>query len=129
MANLVCTGASMSCSYGSASSSLVILPINMVNSDSMPAATVNDFVPLMNILPFGECSSELNPVVAAIILASNGAQTTAPCIPSTVSPWSPGISDVMINGMNALDDGSTCDCLWQGSISFDSAGEEDVDIA
>ncbi|MEX6627298.1 DUF4280 domain-containing protein [Tenacibaculum salmonis] len=129
MANLVCTGASISCSFGSATSSFTVLPINEVNSDSMPAATVNDYIPLVNIMSFGECSSELNPTVSAIIASSSGATTTAPCIPSTITPWSPGISDVLINGMNALDDGSTCDCLWEGSVSFSDAGEEDVDIA
>ncbi|OEJ98585.1 hypothetical protein A8C32_05125 [Flavivirga aquatica] len=129
MANLVCSGASMSCSYGTATSSLVILPTNEVNADSMPAATVNDYIPLVNIMTFGECSSTTNPAVIAATAAASGVQTPAPCVPSTVTPWSPGIADVAINGMSALDDGSTCDCLWAGSISFSDAGEEDVDIA
>ena len=126
MANLACSGASLSCSYGTASSSLTILPTNEVNTDSMPAATIDDYIPLVNIMSFGECSSETNPSVIAATAAANGVQTPAPCVPSTVTPWSPGVSDILINGMNALDDGSTCDCLWAGSISFSDAGEEDV---
>ncbi len=129
MANLTCSGATISCSYGTATSSLTILPINEVNTDKMPAATVNDFIPLLNIMSFGECSSETNPAVIAATAAASGVKTLAPCVPATVSPWSPGIEDVLINGMNALDDGSTCDCLWAGSISFSNAGEEDVDIS
>jgi len=129
MANLVCSGASISCSYGTATSSLTILSTNEVNSDSMPAATVNDYIPLVNIMSFGECSSTTNPAVIAATAAANGVQTPAPCVPDTITPWSPGISDVAINSMSALDDGSTCDCLWAGSISFSDAGEEDVDIA
>ncbi len=129
MANLICDGASISCSYGTASSSLTILPTNEVNTDSMPAATVDDYIPLVNIMSFGQCSSETNPSVIAATAAANGVQTPAPCIPSTVTPWSPGISDVLINGMNALDDSSTCNCLWAGAISFSDAGEEDVTIS
>lgn len=129
MANLACSGASISCSFGSASSTFTVLPTNMVNSDSMPSATINDYIPLVNILSFGECSSTTNPTVSSVIASSSGATTTAPCVPCTVTPWTPGITDVFINNMNALDDGSTCKCLWLGSISFDNAGEEDVDIS
>ncbi|GAA3591339.1 DUF4280 domain-containing protein [Flavivirga amylovorans] len=129
MANLVCNGASISCSFGTATSVFTVLPENKVNADSMPAATVNDYVPLENIMSFGECSSETNPLVIAATAAAQGVETPAPCIPNTVSPWSPGISDVLINEMKALDNNSTCDCLWAGSISFSDAGEEDVDIA
>ncbi|CAM1345279.1 DUF4280 domain-containing protein [Tenacibaculum amylolyticum] len=126
MGNLACNGASLSCSFGSASSTFTVLPINEVNADSQPAATIEDYIPLVNIMSFGECSSTTNPTVSAVIAASSGAETTAPCIPSTVTPWTPGISDVFINNMNVLDDGSTCKCLWLGSISFSDAGEEDV---
>ncbi len=129
MANLVCSGASLSCSYGTATSTLVVLPTNEVNTDSMPAATVNDYIPLLNIMTFGECSSTTNPAVIAATAAASGVQTPAPCVPCTVTPWSPGIADVSINGMSALDDGSTCDCMWSGSISISDAGEEDVNIS
>ncbi|WP_303315335.1 DUF4280 domain-containing protein [Flavivirga abyssicola] len=129
MANLTCSGASISCTFGTATSVFTVLPENEVNSDSMPAATVDDYIPLENIMSFGECSSEINPAVIAATAAAQGVETPAPCVPSTVTPWSPGISDVLINGMNALDNNSTCDCLWEGSISFSDAGEEDVDIS
>lgn len=129
MANEVCSGAIISCSFGSAPSTLTILPTNCVNTNSMPAATTMDYIPLVNIMSFGTCSSETNPAVIAATAAAGGVETPAPCVPETVTPWSPGISDVCINSMSALDDGSTCDCLWQGSISVTSAGEEQTEVS
>ncbi len=129
MANLACSGATLSCSYGTATSALTILPTNEVNADSMPAATVEDYSPLVNIMSFGECTSETNPAVIAATAAANGVQTPAPCVPATVTPWSPGIADVTIGGLTALDNNSTCACTWAGEISFSDAGEEDVTLS
>jgi hypothetical protein len=129
MGNLACSGASLSCSFGTATSTLTILPTNEVNADSMPAATVEDYIPLVNIMSFGECSSETNPEVIAATAAANGVETPAPCVPATTTPWSPGIADVKIGGFNALDNSSTCACMWAGEISFSDAGEEDVTLS
>ncbi|TPN86206.1 DUF4280 domain-containing protein [Aquimarina algicola] len=126
MANQVCNEATISCTFGSATSSLVVLPTNEVNADSQPAATVNDYIPLVNIMSFGECSSESNPEVASATSAAQGVLTPMPCVPVTTTPWSPGMSDILINSMNALDDSSTCNCEWAGVISVSNAGEEDV---
>lgn len=129
MANQVCSGAMISCSMGSAISSLTILPVNMVNTNSMPAATIMDYTPLVNILSFGTCSSPTNPTVAAATSAAMGVLTPMPCIPATASPWTPGISDVTIGGLSALDDGSTCTCSYAGTISISSAGEVQTTVS
>lgn len=129
MGNLACNGASLSCSFGTATSELTILPTNAVNSDSEAAATIEDYTPLVNIMAFGECSSETNPEVIAATAAANGVQTPAPCTPATVTPWSPGVATVNIGGFTALDNSSTCECMWEGEISFTDAGEEDVDVS
>ncbi len=129
MANQVCSGALISCSFGSAPSTLTILPVNMVNTSSMPAATIMDYTPLVNIMSFGTCSSPSNPVVAAATSAALGVLTPMPCVPATVSPWSPGISDVSIGKLSALDDSSTCNCMWAGSISISFAGQVQTEVS
>jgi len=129
MANQVCSGALISCSFGSAPSTLTVLPVNMVNTSNMPAATIMDYIPLVNIMSFGTCSSPSNPVVAAATSAALGVLTPMPCVPATASPWSPGISDVSIGGLSALDDGSTCNCMWAGSISISFAGQVQTEVS
>ena len=53
------------CSFGLAPSSLVVLPVNRVMTGNQPAANIMDHMPMVNILPFGMCSSLANPAVAA----------------------------------------------------------------
>ncbi|WP_299605428.1 DUF4280 domain-containing protein [uncultured Aquimarina sp.] len=123
MANQVCSGAIISCPFGSAPSTLTVLPTSTVNTSNMPAATIMDYTPLVNIMSFGTCSSPSNPTVAAATSAAMGVLTPMPCVPATVSPWSPGVSDVCIGKLTALDDSSTCNCMWGGSISITFAGQ------
>ncbi len=127
MAKQVCTGAMMQCTMGVAPSTLNVLPINRVQAGCAPAATVMDFIPMLNIAAFGMCQSPSNPAVAAATAAARGVLTPMPCIPMTVSPWSPGISKVKIKQMAALLDSDTCNCTWGGAISIKSAGQTAVD--
>jgi hypothetical protein len=127
MAKQVCMGAMMQCTMGVAPSTLSVLPINMVQAGNVPAATVMDFIPMLNIAPFGMCQSPSNPVVAAATAAALGVLTPMPCIPMTVSPWSPGSSTVKIKQMAALLDSDTCNCTWGGTISIKMAGQTSVD--
>ena len=65
MAVQVVMGAMLQCSFGAAPSSMVVLPSNRTMAGGVPAATIMDHVPLMNIMPFGMCNSPANPMVAA----------------------------------------------------------------
>lgn len=65
MAQQVCNGATLQCSFGMAPSSLVVLPVNRVNTSQQPDANIMDHVPMVNIMPFGMCMTPSNPVVAA----------------------------------------------------------------
>ena len=56
----VCGGAMMMCSFGMAPSTLNVLPTNRVTT-SMPIATIMDNIPMVNIMPFGMCTSMSNP--------------------------------------------------------------------
>ena len=122
MPGQVAMGAMMTCSFGAAPSSLVVLPANKVLAEGPPAATIMDHVPLVNILPFGVCSSPANPVVIAATAAALGVLTPMPCVPATPAPWVPGAPTVLIANMPALDNVSKCMCLWGGVIAFTSAG-------
>lgn len=77
---------------------------------------------MVNILPFGVCSSVANPMVASATAAALGVLVPMPCIPVTVAPWIPGSPTVLIANMPALNNTSKCLCMWGGSIAFMTAG-------
>lgn len=124
----VTSGALLQCSFGAAPSSLTVLPTHQVLAGSMPAATIMDQVPMMNVMPFGVCSSPANPMVAAATAAALGVLTPMPCIPATVAPWVPGAPTVLIGGMPALDSGCKLMCMWAGEIQISLAGQFTVSI-
>ena len=119
----VVNGAQLMCSFGSSPSSLVVLPINRTVVDNQPEATIQDFIPMVNIMPFGMCMSPANPMVAAATAAAMGVLTPMPCIPATVSPWVPGAPTVMLGNMPTLDNTSMLMCMWAGVITFVTPGE------
>lgn len=119
----VCMGALLQCSFGLAPSSLVVLPDKAVMTSNIPAATIMDSKPLVNILPFGMCSSLANPIVTAAMAAKLGVFTPMPCIPMTVAPWMPGSPTVMIGNVPALQNSSKLMCLWAGVIQIIVPGQ------
>jgi Domain of unknown function (DUF4280) len=122
MGVLVSMGAEMMCPFGVAPSTLIVIPEGALVEATTPAATIMDFVPFENIPPFGMCDSLLNPEVAAATAAALGALTPMPCVPVT-TPWVPGAPTVLINGMPALTDDSTCMCAWGGEITVTFPGQ------
>jgi len=129
MGKQVCSGAMIVCSFGAAPAMLTVLPVNRVNTNKMPAATIMDHEPITNIATFGMCSSLSNPEVSSATSAAMGVLTPMPCVPNTETPWSPGIMDVKINKLNALDNGSTCNCMWGGEISIEEPGQEQTNVS
>ncbi len=127
MAKLVVTGAKMKCSFGNAPSTLVVLPVNKVMAGNKPVANVMDNKPMVNIMPFGMCSSMSNPQVAAATSAAMGALTPMPCVPVIAAPWSPGSPTVKVGNMAALNDKSKCQCNWGGMIEIQDPGQKDVE--
>jgi hypothetical protein len=126
MSQQVCNGASLTCSFGAAPSTLTVLPSNRVTTANQPAATIMDHQPNVNIAPFGMCSSLANPQVAAATSAAMGVLTPQPCIPMTMMPWSPGSPTVQIGNMPALNSSSKCNCMWAGVISITMPGQTTV---
>ncbi len=124
----VVNGAELACTFGSSPSSLVVLPLNRTRASNQPEATVQDYVPMMNVMPFGMCMSPSNPQVAAATAAAMGVLTPQPCLPATSSPWSPGAMTVRIANLVALDNISMCTCMWGGVVTITDAGQETVEI-
>lgn len=110
-------GAMLMCSFGMAPGQLMVLPKNMV-LHKMPLANIMDNIPMVNILPFGMCSSMANPMVAAATAAALGVLTPMPCIPVTTSPWIPGSPTVLIKNMPALNNSCKLMCNWGGVIQI-----------
>ena len=127
MAIQVCMGALLQCSFGAAPSTLVVLPSNRTLTQT-PAATIMDHAPLVNIMPFGMCSSPANPVVAAATAAALGVLTPMPCVPATASPWVVGAPTVLIGNMPALNNSSKLMCNWGGVIQITNPGQTTVMI-
>lgn len=119
----VCMGAMMQCSFGVAPSSLVVLPTSQVLAGGPPAATIMDNAPIVNVPPFGMCTSMANPTVAAATAAALGVLTPMPCVPVTAAPWMPGSPTVLIGNMPALNSDSKLMCNWGGVIQIVSPGE------
>lgn len=123
----VCLGATLQCSFGVAPSSLVVLPQNRVLT-AVPDANIMDNKPMVNILPFGMCSSPSNPAVIAATAAALGVLTPMPCVPVTPAPWVPGSPTVLIANMPALNNTSKLMCIWGGVIQIVAPGETTVMI-
>lgn len=128
MAQQVCNGAMLQCSMGMTPSSLVVLPVNRVNTGDQPDANIMDNIPMVNIMPFGMCMSPANPEVATATAAAFGVLTPMPCIPVTTAPWVPGAPTVLLASNPTLDNQSTLMCMWAGVIQVESPGEVTVSV-
>ena len=106
----VCAGASITCSFGAAPSVLNVLP----------GASV------MNIMPFGMCSSLANPNVASATAAALGVLTPMPCMPMIAGPWMPGSPKLLIGGRPALTSDSMLMCQWGGVIQIAFPGTANI---
>jgi hypothetical protein len=111
------------CTFGVAPSALMVLPVNQTMTGYQPAANIMDNKPMVNVMPFGMCSSLANPTVASATAAALGVLTPMPCIPVTPAPWVPGSPTVLLGNMPALNDTSKLMCTWGGVISITFPGQ------
>ena len=123
----VCGGAVLSCSFGMTPSVLNVLPANKVVS-AMPIATIMDNKPIVNILPFGMCSSMANPTVAAATAAALGVLTPMPCLPVISAPWIPGSPTILVANYPVLNNSSKLMCNWGGVIQVNNPGTMNIQV-
>ncbi len=125
MALIVCGGAMCQCSFGTTPSSLQVLPLNKT-INIQPVANIMDNKPMVNILPFGMCSSLANPQVAAATSAAMGVLTPQPCLPFISAPWVPGSPTVLVGNKPALNNSSKLMCNWGGVIQITQPGQQSI---
>jgi hypothetical protein len=119
--NVVST-ATLTCPWGAAPSTMNVLPAARVMIEGKPAAAITDMLPIVNIPPFGMCSSMSNPTVAAATAAALGVLTPMPCVPVIPAPWAPGSATTLIAGKPALTSQATCTCAFGGVITVTMPG-------
>jgi len=90
------------------------------------AASIMDYAPMVNISGFGQCSSLVNPVVAAATAKNLGVLEPQVCIPVVVSPWMPGKPDALMANQPALMDFCINTCAYFGIITITDAGQTSV---
>ncbi|UKK99465.1 DUF4280 domain-containing protein [Brevibacillus brevis] len=120
----VVVGAILSCSSGSKQSRLKMPFSHGVFVKGKPQMNIMDFVPNVNIMPFGKCSSLQNPTVASATAANNGVLKPMPCTPLTTMPWIDGKADKMVGGHPALLNKSTNMCFYCGQIKIEDDGQD-----
>lgn len=121
MPNPVVMGATLTCPFGMAPSTLLVnRPTVLV--EGRPAATIFDSAPMMNIPPFGMCQSLANPAVASATAAALGTLTPMPCTPTIVRPWTPVAPTALVGGAPILAAGSTTQCAFGGVITVTNPG-------
>jgi hypothetical protein len=124
----VTSGALLQCSFGGAPAPLMVLPVNRVTAGGMPAATILDNKPMVNIPTFGMCSSPSNPLVIAATAAALEGPTPGPCMPVIETPWTPGAPTVTVSNVPALDMSCQVMCQWAGLITVQTPGQTSVTV-
>ena len=110
------------CIFGMIPTPLTVLPDRTVTAETMLMGNITDMIPLINILPFGMCTSLANPEVLVATIAAFGVLTPMPCIPVIVDPWLTEALDVIVTEGPALDQTATIMCAWAGLIHIEEPG-------
>lgn len=127
MGFVVCGGALCQCSFGTAPSSLQVIPQHKTMT-SMPIANIMDNKPMVNVMPFAMCTSLSNPQVASATSAALGVLMPMPCIPNISSPWAPGSPTVLIGNQPALNHTSKLMCNFGGIIQITNPGQQTIQV-
>ncbi len=120
-APLLTSTATLTCSFGVAPATLNVLPSTQVLVEGKPVATIQDSAGMVNVPPFGMCSSLGNPAVASATTAAQGVLTPQPCTPQP-TPWTPGVPLVMAGGTPVANGTCTTTCAFGGAITVTMPG-------
>lgn len=120
----VVAGATLSCSEGDQQSKLKMPYSHGVFTKFQPQMNIMDYVPFVNIMPFGKCHTLANPAVASATAANHGTLTPMPCTPVLTTPWIRGKDNTLVAKQPALLSVSTNTCLYCGTIQIDDDGQE-----
>lgn len=114
----LCIGAIAQCPFGIAPAPLTFLPTSMIIGPAGPMGSIADCVPFLNIIPFGVCTSLMNPMTAALTAAAFGILTPGPCIPTPIGTWLPMKPNVISNMGPMLNNDTMLTCAYGGLIKI-----------
>ncbi|MEK4114931.1 DUF4280 domain-containing protein [Paenibacillus sp. FSL W8-0919] len=135
----VVAGAVLSCSYGTQRVALTMPVSHGVFIKDKAQMNIQDYHPMLNIKPFGNCRSMENPAVQAANTPLpdpnnpdeevkpqivDGIVRKAPCTPIITMPWIGGKTDVLIENEPALLNTCTNTCMYCGIIRIEDDGQE-----
>jgi hypothetical protein len=130
MPKQVCTSAVMKCMFGAAPSNFIASQLTVLTSNQ-GAGVITDIVPGKNIPPFGMCNSPANPAFISATAAAMGTPTPVPCTYVPAGPWVPGVPNVLIGNIPAIDNNCKLGCALGGGapvISITMPGQTTHDI-
>ncbi len=123
MAEIVVTGGTAICSFGTAPGTINVISQAACLVEGKPAATIQD-AQQASITPFGMCTSLANPQVAAATAAALGVLTPQPCMLVPAGTWVPTKPGVTIGGQPCLTRDCTLVCSnGGGNISITFPGQ------
>ena len=117
------TGSVAMCTCGLSPGTLTAT--SKVSFGGLPALTIQNSVPLVNIGTFGMCTTQANPAVAAATAAAMGVPTPAPCTPSPAGAWQCS-GTPLIGGVPGLSSAGTITCAYGGTITIRDPGQKKV---
>jgi hypothetical protein len=120
-APLVTATATATCSFGQAPATLNVLPAKQVLVEGKPVATIADSAAIVNVPPFGMCTTLTNPAVASATTAAQGVLTPMPCTPLP-TPWTPGVPLVTAGGTPVVNATCRTMCAYAGVITIVAPG-------
>ena len=126
MPYLVCTGATLRCSSGTATATFSASGAKV--SAGAAAGTVSDAT-AANVPPFGNCTSLGNPAVNSATAAAGGTTVVPqPCMPVLTGDWTTGSARGKVGPAAALTSSSQCSCSWGGDITVTDPGQTRVTL-
>lgn len=124
MAQIVVTGASCVCPFGTTPGTINATNNLTVLAENKPVCVMADAAPMVNVTSFGMCSNPANPQVAAATAAALGVLTPQPCVPAIAGAWMGG--KVLIGGKPCLTLESSCMCSYGGKVTIVNPGQAKV---
>lgn len=118
----VCSGATLKCSMGTSCPKLkaTLKNVTLTGKDQ---ANIADYVSMKNIPSFGLCRSLGYPPTASATATHHGKLTPMPCVPGTCSKWSVVDKNSFVCDEPALLKPATLRCIYGGTISIVSPGQ------
>lgn len=99
-------GATLKCTMGSSTSKLNLPVCHAVYAKKKPMMNKMDFVPMMNVMPFGTCKV-----------------TKGPCVPAT-GPWLKAHEETIVTDAPSITMDSFLVCTIGGMIEPKKSGQE-----